>query len=117
MEENPSRKLVIIGDGCCGKTSMLLAYLSNEKKCMVKPDPTILDTCLIKIELNQSTVNKIETRSNFFLFPIRESNSFFSTFLCVVFWKTRPISWYGTRRVKKNTKNCVHSPTKILTLL
>ena len=53
------KKLVIIGDGACGKTSLLLAYQNSNKKCFDEPEPTILNTNTIKINLN----DKIEVIS------------------------------------------------------
>ncbi len=46
------KKLVIIGDGACGKTSLLLAYQKNNKKFFEEPEPTILMTDTINVNFN-----------------------------------------------------------------
>jgi GTPase SAR1 family protein len=67
-----SRKIALIGDGLCGKTSLLLAYLSEDKKFYSRPEPTVLDTCLIKVDLKQNNVKETG-----FFYDITKSDSFY----------------------------------------
>lgn len=48
------KKLVIIGDGSCGKTSLLNTYINKAFDKDFKP--TVLETTTIKIEIQGSTV-------------------------------------------------------------
>ena len=62
---NTSGKIALIGDGLCGKTSLLLAYLNDDKKFHSRPEPTVLDTCLVKVDLKQ---NNVKNRLKIYVF-------------------------------------------------
>ena len=95
-----SRKIALIGDGLCGKTSLLLAYLSEDKKFYSRPEPTVLDTCLIKVDLQQNDVKV--TR----LFTILNEKAILFNYTKILLEKRLSISLLGTRPVKTiHTKN------------
>ena len=56
LETLTNKKIALIGDGSCGKTSLLLAHLNNEKRFHKKPEPTVLDCVRIEIDLKQNNV-------------------------------------------------------------
>ena len=61
MEHVTQLKLVIVGDGACGKTSILIVYSRNEfpKDHL----PTIFDTYIKQTEHEGSKVRKIHKNS------------------------------------------------------
>jgi len=63
-----TRKLVVVGDGMCGKTSLLYAFM--HKTFDPAHTPTIFDTYAANIKVDDKNVSqlKILRRSIFFLF-------------------------------------------------
>ena len=50
-----NKKLVIVGDGMCGKTCLLFAF--KEDKFIANHDATIFDTYVADIQVDGHTVN------------------------------------------------------------
>ena len=59
MTAHLRKKLVLIGDGSTGKTSLLRSYLASDKKLKYDPDPTILETSVVRVEVNKKMVEFI----------------------------------------------------------
>jgi small GTP-binding protein len=53
-----SRKLVIVGDGMCGKTCLLFAF--KDDRFIPSHDDTIFDTYVADIQVDGKTVNQNE---------------------------------------------------------
>jgi small GTP-binding protein len=51
-----NKKLVIVGDGMCGKTCLLFAF--KEDKFIPTHDATIFDTYVADIQVDGNTVNQ-----------------------------------------------------------
>lgn len=56
MTDENRLKIIIVGDGSCGKTVLLCAYIDKHIDIDADHVPTVLDTYLSELEVNQQTI-------------------------------------------------------------